>query len=309
MQDMVEARHYRLQGLTPRDPDYLVLFLRMQKAAREIDALCRARKVTPAALPAPSQRAYAWLRFLSEGDADSNWALRQHLETLAFGLRTAHEAVRRVPRLVLPFSARPMRFSIFYQASLYRAQLQKQAVVITLHEGYIGAPDGVIQALIQSLFDRAGKAACAPAKAYTAGEEFNEIALSLAAICDNDPISAAGRIYHLNDVFERVNRGYFKGKMSRPRLTWSKALTRRKMGHYQPSTDTVLISLTLDNPRMPEYLVDFVMYHELLHKHLGMKVVGGRRYAHTRAFRTAEKRFTRYEDVQKILRQFSRTLP
>lgn len=309
MQKMVEARRYRLQGLTPRDADYSSLFTRMQNAAGEIDVLCRARNVTPDVLPAPSQRAYAWLRFLSEGSPDSNWALRQHLETLCLGLQSAQAAIQRSPRLVLHLSSRPIHFSIFYQASLYRAQVYRKAVTITLHEGYIGAPDDVIQTLVQSLFSRSAKKGSSPAKAYSAGEEFTEIALSLASMCNNDPIHAAGSAFHLQEVFERVNRTYFKGKMPAPRLTWSKALTRRKMGHYQPSTDTVLISLTLDNPRTPDFLIDFVMYHELLHKQLGMKVVGGRRYAHTRAFRCAERRFTHYDEAQKILRTFSHALP
>ncbi len=50
---------------------------------------------------------------------------------------------------------------------------------------------------------------------------------------------------------------------------------------------------------VPAYAVDFVMYHELLHKQLGVKVVNGRRYAHTPAFREAELAFKRYDDARK----------
>jgi hypothetical protein len=309
MQRLVEERQYRVHGFTPNDREYLALFKHLQTGARQIETLCHNEHLTPSALPAPSQRAYAWLRFLSQGNPETNWALPQHLETLALALRTAQDAAPRPAHHILPMPSPPINFSITYQASLYRAQIQKHSIVITLHEGYIGAPENVIQSLVQSLFKRRRKTTAAAAKAYAAGEEFTEITLALASICDPNPLSAVGRVFQLEDVFERVNRHYFKGKILKPHLTWSKILTRRKMGHYQPSTDTVLISLTLDTPRTPEYFIDFIMYHELLHKHLGMKVVGGRRYAHTRAFRTAERRFAQYEEAQKILHHFPHTLP
>ena len=309
MQQIVDKRAYRMHNLSPRDADYLALFNQLQNAARQIDDLCRAERVTPSALPAPSQRAYSWLRFLGDGSPETNWSLRQHLETLALALQTAQGAVPRPARILLPPAHFPIHLSIYYQASLYRAQMQKHSLTISIHEGYIGAPEAVIQTLIQNLFKRRKKVSASPAKAYAAGEEFTEISLSLAAICENDPLSSAGRNFHLQEIFDRINRDYFKGKMACPRLTWSKNLTRRKMGHYQPSTDTVLISLTLDNARTPDFLIDFIMYHELLHKQLGMKMVGGRRYAHTRAFRTAEKRFARYEEAQNMLHHLSRALP
>ena len=67
------------------------------------------------------------------------------------------------------------------------------------------------------------------------------------------------------------------------------------MGHYNFMTDTVMLSLTLDDARVPAYVVDYVMYHELLHKQLGVNVVNGRRYAHTPEFRSAEQAFPHYE--------------
>jgi hypothetical protein len=103
-----------------------------------------------------------------------------------------------------------------------------------------------------------------------------------------------------------VNAAYFDGAMPRPRLTWNQTPTHRKFGHYQTTTDTVMVSLSLDAASVPAYALDFVMYHELLHKQLGVKVVNGRRYAHTPAFREAERTFKRYDDAQKVLARLSR---
>ena len=84
--------------------------------------------------------------------------------------------------------------------------------------------------------------------------------------------------------FDRVNAAYFGGKMARPRLTWNRTLTGRKFGHYDFVHDTVMISRTLDAPRVPEFVVDFLMFHELLHKFHGLHWVNGRGYAHTPEF-------------------------
>jgi hypothetical protein len=113
--------------------------------------------------------------------------------------------------------------------------------------------------------------------------------------------SLRGRRYDLAQVFDRVNAAYFAGGMPRPKLSWSKALTARKMGHYQFASNTVVISLTLDDPRVPEYVIDLVMYHELLHKQMGARMVNGRRYAHTDAFRQAEWRFEHYAQAKAFL--------
>jgi hypothetical protein len=69
-----------------------------------------------------------------------------------------------------------------------------------------------------------------------------------------------------------------------------------------------MISITLDGPQIPAYLLDFVMYHELLHKDLGFRESNGRRYAHTRNFREKERRFRFYSEAQDFLRQLGQHL-
>ena len=49
------------------------------------------------------------------------------------------------------------------------------------------------------------------------------------------------------------------------------------------------------------------MYHELLHKALGAKIVNGRRYVHTHEFRVAERKFKEYEKAQAFLTQLAQT--
>ena len=93
--------------------------------------------------------------------------------------------------------------------------------------------------------------------------------------------------------------------MKKPVLTWNNLITHIKFGHYVPSTDTVMISIVLDTKEVPSYVLDHVMHHELLHKKLGAKVVGGRRMAHTPEFRAEERKFRRYQEAQTFLSKLS----
>ena len=114
-----------------------------------------------------------------------------------------------------------------------------------------------------------------------------------------------GAVYDLEDIFKRVNDSYFQGRMDKPILTWNKIATSTKFGHYVPSTDTLMISITLDAMDVPQYVLDQVMYHELLHKQLGIKMVNGRRMAHTSEFKARERNFKHYREAQAFLAKLS----
>jgi len=110
-----------------------------------------------------------------------------------------------------------------------------------------------------------------------------------------------GLHHDLAASFERVNAEYFAGALARPRLTWSSVLIRRKLGHYDRAHDTVMISSALDAPRVPGCAVDFIMYHELLHKAQGNGTSPSRRIVHDAKFQRDEKRFRLYDQARTAL--------
>ena len=111
--------------------------------------------------------------------------------------------------------------------------------------------------------------------------------------------NAQGKCYHLDKLFDKVNREYFASSLVKPRLIWSQINTYRKFGHYEPARDRVMISSTLDDASIPEFVVEFVLYHELLHKYHGATWVNGRRMVHTSAFRRDESKFKLYKEASK----------
>lgn len=104
------------------------------------------------------------------------------------------------------------------------------------------------------------------------------------------------------ESFERVNVQYFGGRMQRPRLCWSPVCARRIVGTYQACSDRVVLTRRLDSLRIPKFVLDFVMYHELLHKALGTGRRGdGKRRVHGPEFRRLERRFLRYGEAEEWL--------
>ena len=103
----------------------------------------------------------------------------------------------------------------------------------------------------------------------------------------------------LFEVFARLNEEYFDGLLDRPNLVFGQESTTT-LGHYNYSTDTVTISTILKNETD---LLDFVVYHELLHKKHGFKHTGTRGQYHTREFKADEKKF-KVPDIEKKLERF-----
>jgi hypothetical protein len=113
--------------------------------------------------------------------------------------------------------------------------------------------------------------------------------------------SARGRVYDLDKMFQRLNRRHFDENLEKPVLTWSQRRTRRILGHHDAAHDTIVISKTLDAADVPEWLVEYVLYHEMLHIKHPARLIKGRRYYHTNAFRAEEQRFPYYEEAQRWL--------
>lgn len=117
--------------------------------------------------------------------------------------------------------------------------------------------------------------------------------------------TAVGRVHNLDKLFARVNRRYFEASLRKPTLSWSPRRSKRILGHHDYSHDTIVISRSLDSANVPEFVVEFVLYHEMLHMRHHPRLVNGRRMYHTPAFRADEKRFLRYEEATQWIDQMT----
>jgi predicted metal-dependent hydrolase len=118
--------------------------------------------------------------------------------------------------------------------------------------------------------------------------------------------SARGLVYDLDKIFQRLNRRHFEGELEKPTLTWSQRRTRRILGHHDAAHDTIVISKTLDAGDVPEWFVEYIVFHEMLHIKHPARLIQGRRYYHTNSFRAEEQRFPFYHQAQEFLERIAR---
>jgi predicted metal-dependent hydrolase len=114
--------------------------------------------------------------------------------------------------------------------------------------------------------------------------------------------SARGRYYDLEAIFEELNTRFFHGLMARPRLSWSQTKTRRVLGHFDPAHNAIIISRIFDHPAMPRYVLEYIVYHEMLHLKHPPKLRGSRRCVHSAEFQREEKLFPRAGQAETFLK-------
>lgn len=264
----------------------------MAGQAASIEQICARHGRTPTALESPSRRVYCWLKFLTGEDQ-----MVAHLESL----ERARDLARRHP---LP-PEKPLLIHLVSLNHLWRRSDYQDATLLKAHIGFQNADRQVWQSLLQSSLGQSAPAVEQPYREFAASEDFNESLFDLESFAAPPPPPSRGRAHDLNEIFARVNAAYFGGLMPKPILTWNRTLTARKFAHYQPSRDTIMISVTLDDPKVPAFVLDFVMYHELLHKKHGSMTVNGRRLSHSPAFRAEERRFAQYHEAERLIHELA----
>ncbi|MFC1697369.1 SprT-like domain-containing protein [Nanoarchaeota archaeon] len=155
---------------------------------------------------------------------------------------------------------------------------------------------GLIQELLVKLFR----------KRFNEKKEFNTISMDLyAGFIKNLHLAIPKDNIHpiLEISFDRVNEKYFHNLLEKPNLVW-KQMKDSTLGTYEYQTDIILMNDILKNSS-PEML-DYVMYHEMLHKKMKFKHKNGRTFYHTYEFRKLEKQFEDYENVENKLKKLRR---
>lgn len=109
---------------------------------------------------------------------------------------------------------------------------------------------------------------------------------------------AQGNIYDLNEIFDLLNQIYFQNTIPKPTLTWSASKTYRILGHHDSTHKTIAVSKSLDDKSVPRFVVEYIVYHEMLHIKHPTHYAGGRRYNHTPSFKRDEKEFAFFEDAE-----------
>jgi hypothetical protein len=127
-------------------------------------------------------------------------------------------------------------------------------------------------------------------------------------------IDPLGCVIDLREVAGDLNQRYFGGRL-KVRITWGKATgetahnCRRsrsaslQLGSYSYEDRLIRIHRVLNRDDVPRFVIESVVYHELLHADLPPVTRNGRRYFHTPEFRRREAQFRHHEKADLWVRQ------
>jgi len=220
-------------------------------------------------------------------------------------------AVQVRPRqLVLPFEEAPLWDDAGLEAALARESGRPLALVLTenrsvllsfrrtggriqlrLHRMFLHAPPCVVRALARSL-RRTSRSADGEVRRFM-NDNLHRVRRTPRVL---PTLVSAGRAYDLSELYGRLNDRYFGSRLRVP-ITWGRGSGRARrggltFGSYDPVLGLIRIHPVLDRAEVPLYFLESVVYHEMLHHHLGgVPDRAGRTVYHSRAFRLAEARY------------------
>jgi hypothetical protein len=187
-------------------------------------------------------------------------------------------------------------------------RLRQSELYIRLSDLLEGAPEPVLHAiahiLLAKLYRRpVDRGQSGRYRRYVASHDLSAKARLMRQMRGRKHIlSARGHHYHLEEIFDDLNHRFFHGLMGRPQLTWSRDHARNRLGHYDPAHNAIVVSRIFDDPRIPRYVVEYILYHEMLHLKHPVKLRGGRRCVHSGEFVAEEKNFPELEKARRFLK-------
>jgi hypothetical protein len=116
-------------------------------------------------------------------------------------------------------------------------------------------------------------------------------------------LPARGQTHDLAPLFTALNQDYFGGRLHRPGLAWSARIWRRQLGCFDPGLDLIVLNARLDRPGTPQFVVESILFHEMLHVKHPLRVARCGLEIHSLEFRREEKRFAHYERARRYLKR------
>lgn len=111
--------------------------------------------------------------------------------------------------------------------------------------------------------------------------------------------------FDLRAIFDRLNARHFRNCLRRYRVVWGRKRRQRPkeyfiFGSIQEEDRVIRINPWLDQRFVPEWFLEYILYHEMLHAVVPDEPgQSGRRCVHTNEFNRRERRFRAYEKARR----------
>lgn len=113
------------------------------------------------------------------------------------------------------------------------------------------------------------------------------------------PPVTKGKYYDLIEVFDELNALYFDNTIN-VAISWGRDCGRNtrsiRFGGYYPMEQLIRIHPRLDQHFVPRFIIRYIVYHEMLHAHIGIEhTENGRKSIHPKEFKRMEMAFPDYD--------------
>ncbi|NQT94437.1 MAG: SprT-like domain-containing protein [Lentisphaerae bacterium] len=123
-----------------------------------------------------------------------------------------------------------------------------------------------------------------------------------------------GDVHDLGAIAGEVNRTFFSGQIQYA-IGWGRDGASRKrrrrsirFGTWTPGTKTIRIHPRLDDARVPQEFVRYIVFHEMLHAAVPAELQNGRRRHHGEQYQAMEKTFPDLPRMKSLCRELLHTL-
>jgi predicted metal-dependent hydrolase len=188
-------------------------------------------------------------------------------------------------------------------------RLRQGKLLVRLSDLLEGAPEAVLRAIAHILLAKMyrqpiDRSHAVRYRKYVASHEIVRKAHLVRQMRGSKRLrSAGGVVYDLDAIFEDLNTRFFHGLMGRPRMSWSQTKTRRMLGHYDPAHNAITISRVFDHFAVPRFVLEYIVYHEMLHLKHPVRLRGSRRCVHSAEFQAEEKLFPKAAEAEAFLKR------
>jgi len=222
-------------------------------------------------------------------------------------LKTFQETLRELrPGASLP----ELKIEFFAFANVNNTiRLRNGRLLVRLSDLLEGAPASILKAIAHILLAKmyrqpVDRAQAARYRKYVASHEIVRKTHLVRQMRGRKLLrSPRGHFFDLEAVFEDLNSRFFHGLMARPRMSWSQTKTRRILGHYDPAHNAIIISRIFDHPAVPRFVLEYIVYHEMLHLKHPVRLRGSRRCVHSEEFQAEEKLFPQVAEANTFLKR------
>ncbi|WP_425529219.1 SprT-like domain-containing protein [Leptospira stimsonii] len=98
----------------------------------------------------------------------------------------------------------------------------------------------------------------------------------------------------LKEMLHRINETYLGIDLSDIEIYWGKGSSRTRLGHFDPSHRMIVINPILGRQVVPDFVLEYIVFHELLHVYIPATRKNGKNVIHGKEFRSLERKYPDY---------------